>query len=269
MSTVETQRVAIEVADHVAVVTLSRPDKHNALDRAMFEGIAAAAEEVGRTPGVRAVVLHGEGPSFCSGLDIASILADGPTGFSFLDDRSGPRNGNLAQRVATAWLDLPSPVIAAVHGNCFGGGLQIALGADIRIAAPDAKLSVMEARWGLVPDMGITQSLPRLVGLDHAKELTFTARRVSGEEAAGLGLVTRVADDPLAAAQELAAAIAGRSPDGVRAAKKLYEESWPAIAEGALQLETDLQVGLMGSPNQLEALRSGMAKEPPDFTDPQ
>jgi enoyl-CoA hydratase/carnithine racemase len=261
-------RTRIEVADHVAVVSLTRPDKHNALDRAMFEGIAAAAAEVGATPGVRAVVLHGDGPSFCSGLDIASILADGPTGFEFLNERSGPRNANLAQRVATDWLDLPFPVIAAIHGNCFGGGLQIALGADIRIAAPDARLSVMESRWGLVPDMGITQSLPRLVGLDHAKELTFTARRLSGEEAAALGLVTRVADDPLVAARELAAEIAQRSPDAVRAAKELYETSWPAPFDGALQLETDLQIGLMGSPNQLEAVRSGFAKDPGNFTDP-
>jgi enoyl-CoA hydratase/carnithine racemase len=261
-------RTRIDVADHVATVTLARPDKHNALDRAMFEGIAGAAAEVGGTPGVRAVVLHGEGPSFCSGLDIASILADGPDGFAFLNDRSGPRDANLAQRVATDWLDLPFPVIAAIHGNCFGGGLQIALGADIRIAAPDAVLSVMESRWGLVPDMGITQSLPRLVGLDVAKELTFTARRVSGEEAAALRLVTRCAADPLAAAQELAAEIAGRSPDAVRAAKKLYEDTWPAAAEGALALETELQIGLMGSPNQLEAVRSGFAKEPGNFADP-
>ena len=261
-------RTRIEVEDHVAVVSLTRPDKHNALDRAMFEAIAAAAAEVGGTPGVRAVVLHGEGPSFSSGLDVASFLADGPNGFDILLDRQGPRQANLAQRVATDWLDLPMPVIAAVHGNCFGGGLQIALGADIRIAAPDAKLSVMEARWGLVPDMGITQTLTRLVGLDVAKELTFTARRVSGEEAAALGLVTRVADDPLAAARELAAEIAGRSPDAVRAAKRLYESTWPAPAPGALELETELQRGLMGSPNQLEAVRSGMAREPAGFTDP-
>jgi enoyl-CoA hydratase/carnithine racemase len=260
-------RTRIEVADHVAVVSLTRPEKHNALDRAMFEAIAAAAAEVGATPGVRAVVLHGEGPSFCSGLDIASILADGPSGFEFLNDRSGPRQANLAQRVATDWLDLPFPVIAAVHGNCFGGGLQIALGADIRIAAPDARLSVMEARWGLVPDMGITHTLTRLVGLDIAKELTFTARRVSGEEAGALGVVTRVDDDPLAAARELAAEIASKSPDAVRAAKKLFETAWPAPAAGSLELETKLQTGLMGSPNQIEAVRSGMAKEPPNFTD--
>lgn len=261
-------RTRIDVADHVATVTLTRPDKHNALDRAMFEGIAAAASEVGATPGVRAVVLHGEGPSFCSGLDVASFLADGPNGFDILLDRQGPRRANLAQRVATDWLDLPMPVIAAIHGNCFGGGLQIALGADIRIAAPDAQLSVMESRWGLVPDMGITQSITRLVPIDVAKELTFTARRVSGEEAAALGLVTRCADDPLAAARELAAEIAARSPDAVRAAKRLYEHAYPAPADDALVLETDLQRGLMGSPNQLEAVRSGMAREPASFTDP-
>src|SRR3954452_25095013 len=268
MSTVETQRVAVAVSDHVATVTLQRPDKHNALDRAMFEGIAAAAEEVAGTPGVRVVVLHGDGPSFCSGLDIASILADGPSGFEFLNDRSGPRNATLAQRVATDWLALPFPVIAAVHGNCFGGGMQIALGADIRIAAPDATLSIMEARWGLVPDMGITQSLTRLVPIDVAKELTFTARRLSGEDAAEIGLVTHVAAERLGAPQKLAAEIAERSPDAVRAAKRLYEETWPRPADKALELETELQIGLMGSPNQLEAVRSGMAKEPGNFTDP-
>ncbi len=263
-------RTRVEVADHVAVVTLTRPDKHNALDAAMFAGIAAAAAQARETAGVRAVVLHGDGPSFCSGLDIASFLAegDGASGLDVLLDREGPRNANLAQRVATDWLDLPVPVIAAIHGNCFGGGLQIALGADLRIAAPDARLSVMEARWGLVPDMGITQSLPRLVGIDVAKELTMTARRLSGTEAAELGLVTRVADDPLAAARALAAEIAERSPDAVRAAKRLYEEAWPRPAANALELETDLQRSLMGSPNQIAAVMAGMGGEPAEFTDP-
>jgi len=260
------ERVRIEVADHVATVTLTRPDKHNALDGAMFEGIIGAAEEVAGTPGVRAVVLHGEGPSFCSGLDVAS-LATGPISLDDILERSGGRRANLAQRASTDWIDLPVPVIAAVHGNCFGGGLQIALGADVRIAAPDTKLSVMEVKWGLVPDMGITSSLPRLARIDVAKELTFTGRIFSGAEAAELGLVTRVADDPLAAARELAAAIAERSPDAVRAAKRLYEETWPKPADHALELETELQIGLMGSPNQLEAVRSGLAKEPGNFTD--
>jgi enoyl-CoA hydratase/carnithine racemase len=260
------QRVRIEVSDHVAVVTLSRPDKHNALDAAMFEGIVGAVEQVGATPGVRAVVLHGDGPSFCSGLDVASFMG-GPVSIDALLARDGGR-ANLAQRVCTDWIDLPVPVIAAIHGNCFGGGLQIALGADIRIAAPDARLSVMEAKWGLVPDMGITSTLPRLVRIDVAKELTYTARIIAGGEAEELGLVTRIDVDPLRAARELAAEIAGRSPEAVRAAKKLYDTMWNGPADEALALETELQVALMGSPNQIAAVTAGMTKQPGAFTDP-
>src|SRR3954466_13699024 len=257
------QRVTIEVADHVAVVTLNRPDKHNALDGAMFEGIVEAAGRVAQMPQVRAVVLHGAGPSFCSGLDVSA--------FGSLDmilDRAAGQRSNLAQRACTDWIDVPAPVIAAVHGNCFGGGLQIALGADLRFASPDAKLSVMESRWGLVPDMGITSTLPRLVSIDVAKELTYTARGLSGAEAEQLGLVTHTADDPLAAARALAAEIADRSPDAVRAAKRLYDASWNAPVEEGLKLETELQVGLIGSPNQLAAVQAGMSKQPAEFRDP-
>jgi enoyl-CoA hydratase/carnithine racemase len=261
------QRVVIEIAAGVAEVRLSRPDKHNALDGAMFQAIVAAAERLRDEPGVRAVVLHGEGPSFCSGLDVAGFASDpGET-----TDLLGSRNGDVAnfvQRVSYDWSRVPVPVIAAVHGACFGGGLQLALGADIRIAAPDAKLSVMEIRWGLVPDMGITQSLPRLVSIDVAKELTFTGRRVSGEEAHALGLVTRVADDPLTAARELAAEIASKSPHAVRAAKRLYDEAWTASAADALKLETELQVSLIGSPNQIAALTAGATGDQPVFADP-
>ena len=260
-------RVAIDVANHVAEVRLSRPDKHNALDAAMFEGIIAAVEQLASTPGVRAVVLHGEGPSFCSGLDIASFMS-GPISTLDLLTRDEGRPANLAQRVAYDWTQLPVPVIAAIHGVCFGGGLQIALGADIRIAAPDAKLSVMEIRWGLVPDMAITQTLPRLVRMDVAKDLVFTGRRVSGEEAASLGLVTRVAQDPLAAARELAADIAGRSPDAIRAGKRLLREAWLADARQALLLESELQTALIGSPNQLAAVTAGLTRQPGEFTDP-
>jgi enoyl-CoA hydratase/carnithine racemase len=256
------QRVAIEVADHVALVTLNRPEKHNALDGAMFEGIVEAAGQVARMPDVRAVVLHGAGPSFCSGLDVSAFGAID----NILGREEGQR-GNLAQRTCTDWIDLPAPVIAAIHGNCFGGGLQIALGADIRFAAPDARLSVMESKWGLVPDMGITSTLPRLVRIDIAKELTYTGRVLSGTEAAALGLVTRVAEDPLAAAKQLAAEIAGRSPDAMRAAKLLFDTSWHAPVEEGLLLETQLQVELIGSPNQIEAVRAGMAKEPANFAD--
>ncbi|HET8537860.1 MAG TPA: crotonase/enoyl-CoA hydratase family protein [Solirubrobacteraceae bacterium] len=261
------ERVSVSVANHVAVVELSRPDKHNALDGAMFEGIVEAAEEVARDASVRAVVLHGAGPSFCSGLDLGSLMT-GPVSLDDILQRPDGERANAAQRTCTAWIDVPAPVIAAIHGNCFGGGLQIALGADIRFAAPDARLSVMESKWGLVPDMGITSTLPRLVRIDVAKELTYTGRVVTGTEAAALGLVTRAVDDPLAAAKELAAEIAGRSPDAMRAAKKLYDTSWHGPVEEGLLLETELQVGLIGSPNQIEAVRSGLAKEPADFADP-
>lgn len=261
------QRVAIDIDGHVAEVRLTRPDKHNALDSAMFQGIVAAAERLRGEPGVRAVVVHGEGPSFCSGLDIAGFMSDPSATTDYLERRNGDV-ANFVQRVAHDWSRVPVPVIAAVHGACFGGGLQFALGADIRIAAPDARLSVMEIRWGLIPDMGITQTLPRLVRADVAKELTFTGRRVSGEEAQALGLVTRVADDPLAAARELAAQIAASSPDAIRAGKRLLDEAWNAAPADALLLETTLQQALIGSPNQVEAMMAGAKKETPVFADP-
>ncbi len=260
-------RVRIDVADHVATVRLVRADKHNALDGAMFQAIAAAAARLRDEPGVRAVVLHGEGPSFCSGLDVASFMT-GPVSTGDLLARDDDSLANLAQRVAYDWTLVPVPVIAAVHGACFGGGLQIALGADIRIAAPDARLAVMEIRWGLVPDMAITQTLPRLVGIDVAKELTFTGRILDGTQAAELGVVTRVAADPLAAAQELAAEIAAKSPDAIRSAKRLYEETWNAPAADALLLESELQTALLGSPNQVAAVTAGVTKEPAVYADP-
>jgi enoyl-CoA hydratase/carnithine racemase len=261
------QRVTVGVADHVATVTLTRPDKHNALDVAMFEQIIGAADRLAAEPGVRAVVLHGAGPSFCSGLDVVSIMAAG-NGLDGLVERVRGEVPNWFQRAAHAWIELPMPVIAAVHGNCLGGGLQIALGADIRLAAPDTRLSVMEVKWGLVPDMSITRTLPRLVGIDVAKELTFTGRVFDAGEAERLGVVTRVDDDPLAAARELAAEIAGRSPDAVRAAKRLYDESWTGDAQRTLALEAELQLGLIGSPNQLAAAAAGFASEPATFVDP-
>jgi len=263
----ETPRVSVQIADHVAVVTLTRADKHNALDVPMFEQIIAASARLAAEPGVRAVVLHGEGPSFCSGLDVVSIMADGG-GAAGLTDRVTGEVPNWFQCAAHGWLDLPMPVIAALHGNCLGGGLQIALGADIRIAAPDTRLSVMEVKWGLVPDMSITRTLPRLVSIDVAKELTFTGRVFDGTEGARLGVVTGVSGDPLAAARVLAAEIAGRSPDAVRAAKRLFDESWTGPARQTLALEAELQLGLIGSPNQLAAVSAGFTKQPAEFVDP-
>ena len=260
-------RVAIDIADHIATVTLTRPEKHNALDVAMFEAIAGAAERLAAEPSVRAVVLHGDGPSFCSGLDVAGVMANQPGSDDLMAPLREPAP-NWFQRPVYRWIELPVPVIAAIHGHCLGGGLQIALAADVRFATPDARLSVLEVKWGLVPDMAITRTLPRLVGIDVAKELAFTGRMISGSQAAELGLVTHLADDPLAAAQELAIEIAGRSPDAVRAMKHMFNESWTGAPEQTLRLEADLQLGLLGTPNQLEAVRAGLAKEPADFVDP-
>lgn len=265
------QRVRVQIGDDgVAVVTLARGEKHNALDLPMFEQIVGAAEQLRDAPSVRAVVLHGEGKSFCSGLDVVSMVSTGRlTPDSLLEREGADQLANLPQRAAFDWIQVAAPVIVAIHGNCFGGGLQIALGGDIRIAAPDATLSIMEMRWGLVPDMGITQTLPRLMPIDRAKELTYTGRRVSGEEALALGLVTRVAPDPLSAALELATEIAGKSPDAVRRAKRMYEDVWQADDRAsALLLESRLQAEIIGQPNQVAAVTAGMSGEPPVFVDP-
>jgi enoyl-CoA hydratase/carnithine racemase len=260
-------RIQIEVADHVAVVTLTRPEKHNAVDVAMFEAIIGAADRLAREPGVRAIVLHGDGPSFCSGLDVISVMATG----AGLDGLIEPLRGevpNWFQRAAYDWVRMPVPVIAAVHGNCFGAGLQIALAADIRIAMPDARLSVMEIKWGLIPDMSISRTLPRLVGIDVAKELTYTGRVISGTEAQQLGLVTHVAEDPLSAARGLATEIASKSPHAVRGAKRLFDEAWTGSPAETLSLEAEIQLGLVGSANQLAAVSAGIAKAPAEFVDP-
>ena len=262
------QRVDVSMDRYVAEVRLDRPDKHNALDFAMFEGLAAALDQLAGERSVRAVVLHGAGPSFCSGLDFPSFMAEGRPVDEMLQRRAGDV-ANLAQRVAHGWQVLPAPVIAAVHGNCIGGGAQIALGADIRIVAPDARISIREAHWGLIPDMGITRSLPRLVRFDVAKELVLTARFLAGSEAVEVGLATRLADDPLAAARALAGEIAARSPDATRRAKRLLEEAWTAPAAESLALEEMLQRELLGSPNQMQAVQAAFSGEPADFDDPE
>jgi enoyl-CoA hydratase/carnithine racemase len=240
-------RIDREHDGKVAVVTLTRPEKHNALDRAMFDAIDAATVEVrelAQAGEIEAAVLRGEGKSFCSGLDLASVLGDGTdfaTATGALLERRAGELANLVQRVGYHWRAVPVPVIAALHGNVLGGGLQIALGADLRIAAPDAKLSIAEVRWGLIPDMGLTTALPRLIGIDHAKELTWTGRTVSGEEAAQIGLVTRTAEDPAAEALALAGEIVGKSPLAIRRAKRLYDEVWESSDAERLATEEALQ----------------------------
>ena len=260
------ERVRITVEGGVADVRMVRGDKHNALDWEMFLALNRATDELAQTRGLRAVVLSGEGPSFCSGLDFPSFMG-GEVGIEEMFARRDGDAANIAQRTTYDWQRLPVPVIASLHGACFGGGLQIALGADIRIAAPDTRMSVMEIVYGLIPDMGITRTLPRLVASDAAKELTFTGRIVEAEEALRLGLVTRVADEPLAAARALATEIASRSPEAIRAAKKLLNDAWTATAEESLALEAALQRQLLGSPNQIAAVQAALTKQSAEFVD--
>jgi enoyl-CoA hydratase/carnithine racemase len=266
------ERVSIRIDGGVADVRMNRPDKMNALDQAMFEALVAAAREIGGNAKVRAVVLSGEGRAFCAGLDFMSFMAMGSgerASTPNLLQRSDASPANFAQNAAYVWTALPQPVIAAVHGVAYGGGLQIALGADIRIVAPDAKLSVMEIKWGLIPDMSGSQTLRQLVRLDVAKELTFTGRVVSGEEAVALGLATRTAANPLEAALETAAEIASKSPHAIRAGKQLFEDSWLGSRRDGFALEEKLQRSLIGSPNQLEAVKANLEKRAPQFADPE
>lgn len=264
-------RVSVSVDGGVADVRLNRPDKINALDPAMFAGIVEAGEQLKSDPSVRAVVLSGAGRGFCAGLDFGSFqaMASGeaqarPT--ARIGDTDG-RITHLGQQAAYVWQELPVPVIAAIHGVALGGGIQIALGADIRIVAPDARLSVLEVRWGLIPDMTGTWMLPRLVGLDVAKELTWTGRMVSGEECVRIGLATRVSDNPLEDALALAREIAGKSPQAIRGSKRLLNQSGVAPVEQQFADERTTIGGLIGSPNQVEAVTAYFEKRDPVFTD--
>jgi enoyl-CoA hydratase/carnithine racemase len=266
-------RVTIDISGGVADVRLNRPDKVNALDGLMFAALVEAGDTLAADRSVRVVVLSGEGKGFCAGLDIAAFMGaggngDGPTAsFDLLGGREGGRIANMAQQVAYTWTEMPAPVIAAVHGVAFGGGIQIALGADIRIVAPDARLSVMEIRWGLLPDMTGLQMLPRLVGLDVAKELAFTGRRISGTEAAQLGLATRVSEDPHGDAMALAAEIAGRNPAAVQASKALLNAAGTRPLGDSFREETRLMTEVIGSPNQMEAVAAELEGRPARFVD--
>ena len=271
-------RVTVSIDAGVADVRLNRPDKINALDPAMFAAIAEAGEQLKGDRSVRAVVLSGEGRGFCAGLDFGSFQAMAGGGGDGEDadktDRgtrsigeTGGRITHLGQQVAYVWQEVEVPVIAAVHGVALGGGIQIALGADLRIVAPDARLSVLEVRWGLIPDMTGTMMLPRLVGLDVAKELTFTGRMVSGEEAVRIGLATRVSETPLDDALALAREIAGKSPAAVRGAKRLLNQSGAVSIAEQLAAERETIGGLIGSPDQVEAVMAYFEKRDPVFQD--
>lgn len=255
-STTEHNRVNVSVdSAGIAHVQLNRPEKLNALDMNMFEAIAKTAQELRTDQRIRAVILSGQGRAFCTGLDVKSLVKHDPNGsIERLLERPNNQISNLAQDVAYQWRRVPVPVIAVLHGMCYGGGLQIALGADFRFTTPDCQLSILESKWGLIPDMSMTVTLRELVRIDVAKELTMTGKILSGKEAAAIGLVTRCVDDPHAEAKALADAIVGKSPDAVALTKELYQRTWVnASEESALLLETKLQRKLLKSWNQLAA----------------
>jgi enoyl-CoA hydratase/carnithine racemase len=243
-------RVRLEIDGSIATVWLNRPDKHNGVDLPMIAALIATAKKLKRNRDIRAVILAGDGPSFCAGLDIKGVMAGGPLMALSAMFSLYKFTPNRYQNVNLIWRSLSVPVIAAIHGNCFGAGIQLALGADVRLASPDARLSVMEAKWGLIPDMAGTVLLREVLPRDVAFELTATARVLSAAEAKELGLITRVADDPLAAAKELAAEISNRSPDATAAAKHLFRAAWSASESGALAAERKWQRRLIGRKNQ-------------------
>jgi enoyl-CoA hydratase/carnithine racemase len=266
-------RVRYTIDDGVADVRLSRPEKRNAIDLDMLAALIDTGEALRDDRSVRAVVLSGEGRSFCAGLDLAAFGSgegeNGAGGDSFAAGALGHRDGELAsvaQHGVTVWATLGVPVIAAVHGHALGGGLQLALGADIRIVAPDAQLAVLEIRWGLIPDMSGSQVLPGLVGLDVAKELTFTGRMVTGEEAVRLGLATRLSETPLPDSLALAREIAQKSPPAVRAAKALLNQAGRVSFEEGLLAEQRAQRRLIGSEDQLEAVLSFLEGRAPRWS---
>jgi len=272
------ERVKVDMKDGVADVRMVRGDKLNAVDPAMFKALAETGRALCEDRSLRAVVLSGEGRGFCAGLDMASMagLAKGGDGGGARDPGesadllrpSSESPANSAQASAWVWTEVPVPVIAAVHGVAFGAGLQIALGADIRIVSPDVRFSVMEIKWGLIPDVAGTQTLRDLVRLDIARELTYTGREVNGQEAVEIGLATKLSDTPREDALEMARLIASKSPSAIRSAKRLMAESrHVSFAEG-LKLEEKLQRGLIGGPNQIESVRANMEKRAPRFQDP-
>lgn len=268
-------RITITVDDGVADVRMVRTDKMNALDNGMFEALLAAGERLKTEPGLRAVVLSGDGRAFCAGLDMGNFgrMADGAasdSGGVASQSSLGARThgaANRAQYVCWVWREIPVPVIAAVHGVAFGGGFQLMLGADMRYIAPDTRLAILEIKWGLIPDMAGTQLMKHLVREDIVRELTYTGRVFSGEEALAIGFATRVCADPRAEALATAREIAGKSPHAIRAGKRLLNAAVDVGPAVGFQQETDEQLTLIGSPNQVEAIMANMQKRAPSFAE--
>ena len=263
----ENDRIRIDLGDDgVAQVRFTRGDKMNALDPEQFDRIIEAGEYLRDLKGLRVVVLSGEGRAFCAGLDLSSMAAGGSSPQAKLADRTHG-NSNRAQEAAMTWRKCPVPVIAAVHGVCFGGGLQIASGADIRVVHPDTRMAIMEMKWGLVPDMGGYALWRGLVRDDILRELVYTNREFTGREAQQLGLATFTEEDPLARATALAQTIAGKNPAAVRGSKRLFDAMHDRDTDAILMAESEEQDQVIRKPNQIEAVMAEMQKRAPQFED--
>ena len=257
-------RVDVQVDDLMAHVTLSRPEKHNGLDRDMMKALVESARWLGKQKSIRVVILSGAGESFCAGLDFPAMTK---RPVRLLGDffKFGVRDTNLFQKVCWCWRELPMPVLAVIHGRCYGGGLQVALATDFRFTTPECEFSIMEIKWGLVPDMTGSVTLRELARIDAIKELAMTGRVISGTQAQQMGLVSHVMDDPMAAAMALSDELTARSPDAVSACKRLFQDAWASTPEQAFDLESRLQFRLLTGANQREAMKANFAKRAPQF----
>jgi len=267
-------RIELTIENHIATVCLARADKMNALDAKMFEALVSVGETLLSTNGVRAVILTGDGDNFCAGLDksnFQSMLT--PSDSASVDQQTLPTKlserthgiANMPQHVVWLWRELPMPVIAAINGVALGGGLQLALGADMRYAGADSRFAILEMKWGLVPDMSSTQIMRHLIADDVIRELTYTARIFSAQEAKAWGFITDIKEDPLAHAQALAQEIASKNPDAIRGAKQIIDQANYQTAAQGLMMESVVQDSIIGTPNQIEAVMSVMQKRAPDF----
>lgn len=262
-----TKPVSLAIDNHLALVQLNRPGKHNAVNLEMFDELAAVSERIAANKSVRAVVLSGAGENFCAGIDTSVFSAGDLAALAQRMAPVDPSPANVFQRAAYAWRELPVPVVCALTGVAFGAGLQIAMGADLRYASPTVRMSIMEGKWGLMPDMAISATARGVLRPDIVRELAYTGRVVEATEAFDLGLVTSVVVNPLARATEVATEIAAKSPDAIRAMKRLFVEGWTGSEADSLALEAALQSGLMGGKNQLEAVQANLQKRPPSFSD--
>ena len=258
------ERVTTEIENQIATVTLNRPDKHNGLDMPMLHELIAAGRRIRKDRDIRVVIMKGNGPSFCAGLDFGSA-AKKPAGIARAFLKAPLAERNAFQEMCWVWRELPLPVIAVVHGNCFGGGLQLALAADFRLASADARLSVMEIKWGLIPDLTGTKTLAELLRMDQVKELAMTGRIVDADESLRLGLLTRLCDDPLAEAAEMATLLASKSPDALAGIKQVIQENWNEDDSGALARERRIQARILTRKNQRIAMQANFKGETPKF----